>query len=291
VEESRIVVAAQQQSLTQKYKIDAADHQTRVGWVGLSDEDLELIKKAAQFLEPEADAIAREFYDHSFKFPDFVAKVNEAGANRAGLEAAQAGYFRMMLQGRPDMPHMERALAIGENHTRLDVKPRWVIGNYATYAMLVFPRLAEHLEGEELVKTVTAFTKMFSLDGSLLIEAYMGGLMDRMVGVHARMMPAAQGLADGSSQVSMAADEIASAIQQVAQSASEQTKSVGSANESAESVRQALGAVPSRPGRRPRRARRAYRRPTRGAAPRPTRSRRWRASATPSTARRRRSPS
>ena len=55
------------QALTQKYGINATDHRTRLDWVGLSDRDGELIKKAASYLAPEAETIAKEFYDHSYK--------------------------------------------------------------------------------------------------------------------------------------------------------------------------------------------------------------------------------
>jgi methyl-accepting chemotaxis protein len=237
------VVAATHQSLTQKYRIDASDQTTRLSWVGLSDEDFALLRKAGEFLIPEAETIAREFYDHSFKFPAFVAKVSEAGSNRQALEGAQAAYFKEILEGRADSSHMERALFIGENHTKLDVKPRWVIGNYATYAQLVFPRLAQHFEGEELIKVILAFSKMFSLDGSLLIEAYMGGLMDRMVGVYEKLGPSAVQLAEGSEQMSSAASEIAQAIQGVATSASEQTASVNNANVATEGMQSALSSV------------------------------------------------
>ena len=150
-------MVAATQSLTQKYGIDAIDHETRLRWVGLTDDDLQLIKASAEYLQPDAEDIAREFYDHSFKFAEFTAKINEAGSNRQTLEGAQKAYFLEMIEGRVDNAHFERALYIGENHARLDVKPRWNLGNYSTYAQIIFPRLAQHLEGEELVNTILAF--------------------------------------------------------------------------------------------------------------------------------------
>ena len=239
------MVTSTQQSLMAKYDINQADHQVRLDWVGLTDEDFALIRKAGEYLASEAEALAREFYEHSFKFPAFTAKVTEAGSNRQTLEGAQGAYFKDMLAGKADDAHIERALFIGENHTKLDVKPRWVLGNYAMYAQLVFPRLAQHIEGEELVKTIVAFSKMFALDGSLLTEAYMGGLMDRMVGVYERLGPAAVQMAEGSDQMNSAASEIAQAIQGVATGASEQTQSVNGANTASESMQTALRTVSS----------------------------------------------
>ncbi len=102
------------QSLAAKYGIDGADLNTRLSWVQLSDDDLALIRDAAVYLEPEADAISKEFYEHSFKFPAFAAKITESGSNRETLEGAQAGYFRMLLQGKVDQAYMERVLFVGE---------------------------------------------------------------------------------------------------------------------------------------------------------------------------------
>ena len=65
-------------TLSEKYGIDGADLTTRLSWVQLSDDDLALIRDAAVYLEPEADAISKKFYEHSFKFPAFAAKVTGA---------------------------------------------------------------------------------------------------------------------------------------------------------------------------------------------------------------------
>lgn len=84
---------------------------------------------------------------------------------------------------------------------------------------------------------------MFALDGSLLTEAYVGGLMDRMVGVYERRGPSSVQLAASSDQMSSASTEIAQAIQGVASGASEQTASVNTANVASEGMQAALSSV------------------------------------------------
>jgi glyoxylate utilization-related uncharacterized protein len=96
-------------------------------------------------LRPDSKDVVQAFYDHSFKFPQFVAKVEEAGSNRQTLEGAQEQYFLTLLDGRIDSSYFESRLQISDRHAVLDIKPRWNVGNYATYAGLIFPRLAEHL--------------------------------------------------------------------------------------------------------------------------------------------------
>ena len=231
---------AAQQSLTDKYGIDAADEQVRLSWVQVTDEDLERIRAAGEFLRPDSQDIVREFYDHSVKFPQFMAKVEEAGSNRKTLEGVQERYYLTLLDARIDNSYFENRLTIGDRHAILGVKPRWNIGNYATYAGLIFPRVAQHLEGTELADTLAAFMKVFALDISLAIEAYVGGLMDRLVQVSGRLGPSATALSEGSGQVDQAAREIAGAIQQIATGAADQTQTLTTARTEMEQLSEAV---------------------------------------------------
>jgi methyl-accepting chemotaxis protein len=231
------------QSLTSKYGIDPADLATRLEWLQLTADDLTLIRNAGAYLAPQAEAIVSEFYDHSFSFPDFQATVRQAGSARAGLEAAQAGYLRMLLSGRVDDAYMERMLLIGERHAELDVRPRWNVGNYATYTNIIFPRIAAHLDGQELVATLMAFQKIFMLDISTAVEAYVGVALDRFIAIDGELGPATKVLSEGVSQVDSAAKEITEAVQQIATGATEQAHGLIQATESSQSMREMLAEV------------------------------------------------
>ena len=234
---------AAQQSLTEKYGLTASDQQIRLSWVQFTDKDAELIRKAGEFLRPDAHEITVAFYDHSFNFPPVVEKIRSSGSNRATLESAQEGYFLSLLDARIDSSYFEQRLVIGNRHAELDVKPRWNMGNYATYAGLVFPKLADHLSGDELVDTILAFQRLFTLDASLAVESYVGGLMDRLVAVNGRLGPGAMALADGTGQVDTASKEIATAIQQIAQGAADQTETMTAARGEMEKLTEAVQQV------------------------------------------------
>ena len=123
------------------------------------------------------------------------------------------------------------------------MKPRWNLGNYATYSDIIFPLLAEKLSGDELTQTLLSFQKVFTLDGSLAVESYVDGLMDRLVGVNDRLSPVARGLAEGADQVETASKEIADAIAQVARGAGEQTESLLQVNHDLETILQTIVGV------------------------------------------------
>ena len=234
---------AARQSLTEKYGITASDQQVRLSWVQLSDADYERIRAAAEYLRPDAGAIVQEFYDHAFQFPQFAAKVSGSNSSRQALEGVQEQYFLTLLDARVEGSYFEHRLAIGARHAVLDVKPRWNIGNYATYAGLIFPRLAQHLQGEELAATTLAFQRLFMLDLSLAVESYVNGMMDRLVQVNERLGPAAVALANGSGQVDTAAKEISDAIQQIAQGAADQTETMSKARTEMDQLSEAVGQV------------------------------------------------
>ena len=170
--------------------------------------------------------------------------MEEAGSNRQTLEGAQAAYFCSILDARIDEEYFEHRLRIGETHARLDIKPRWNLGNYATYADLIIPRLAEHLKGQTLLNTIRAFLKVFFLDGSLAVEAYItGGVTDRLVQVDNRLGPSATTLTMAADQTDVAAKEIANSIQEIAQGAADQTESMASARGAMEELTSAVGEI------------------------------------------------
>ena len=206
--------------------IDAADINLRLRWAQLTEDDLALVRAAGEYLRPEADAIAARFYDHSFQFPEFVEKVTESKSNRETLEGAQAGYFVTLLDGRIDADYVEHRLRVGVAHARLDIRPRWNVLNYNTYAELVLDLLKDHLKGEPLARTLLAFQKMFTFDVTLAVESYIAyGVMAKLRQTAAELFPAARKLDGAAGEVGIATQEIARAVEQVAIGATNQTQS------------------------------------------------------------------
>lgn len=218
-------------SLSAKLGVTTQDRDLRLAWIQFTDKDRELIKQAAPILRPDAKQIVKELYDHSFQFAEFTKKVGDSDSSRQRLEGAMEAYFLSLLDGRMDADYFENRLKIGNVHAVLDVKPRWNVGNYATYTALIIPRLAKELRGEELTDTIVAFQKAFMLDVSLAVESYVAGLMDRLVNVSERLGPAMELLTSGTDQVDQASKEIAGSIQQIAQGATDQMQQMTGARE------------------------------------------------------------
>lgn len=217
----------QSESLTKRLAVTAADQALRLRWLRFSDRDAALIRAAAPFLEPQADAIVTEFYDHSFSFPEFRAKVAESNSSRERLHNAQKGYFLILLKGKFDEEYFEHRLRIGAVHAILNVEPRWNVGNYSLYTEIIAKALGKKLKGEKLVNTLLAFNKAFLLDATLAVETYISeGVLQKLVDVNQTLAASTVAMDDGANQVDSAAREIANAIQEVARGASEQTASM-----------------------------------------------------------------
>ncbi|WBL36113.1 globin-coupled sensor protein [Tepidiforma flava] len=231
-------------SLAARLDITPADQALRLRWLQFTDRDAALIREAAAFLRPRADDIVRRFYDHSFAFPQFVAKVEEANSTRARLESTQKGYFLKLLEARFDDDYFEHRLKVGATHAVLNVEPRWNVGNYAVYAAILHEELAKKLKGQKLADTFLAFLKAFLLDASLAVETYISeGVLRQLVDACVTVNAASSSVREGTTQVDAAAREIANATQEIARGATEQSAAISELNGTMRSLAASIGEV------------------------------------------------
>ncbi len=217
--------------LTDRLHIDRADQALRLRWIGISDRDADRIRAAAALLRPHAEDIVRRFYDHSAAFPEWQRKVREAASDRSRLERAQLDYLLRLLDARFDEEYFEHRLRVGAAHARLQVEPRWNLGNYGIYGELLFPILARKLKGQDLAETVAAFMKVFVLDASLAVETFISeGVLEKLVDIHETLGQPLQNLGSNIAQVDLATREIASAVSDVARGAATQTSTMSALN-------------------------------------------------------------
>jgi len=226
------------------------DREVRLQWVQLTSEDVERIRSAGEFLRPRAEEIVKQVYDHLYDFKDYTAKVDESGSLRELIESKQLEYFLGILEPEFDEAYFARRHKLGRIYAELDLKPRWNLGEYATYSSVIYPMLAEHLDGQELAATLLAFQKVFTLDGSLAVESYIStGLTDRVVDVANRLRPVTDTLYQSTEQVETASKEIADAISQVARGTTEQTISLTDASRDVETVLTSIATIADAAGR------------------------------------------
>lgn len=142
------------EQLTRLYKISDANLDLRKRFLRFGPEDVRILRKLAGWAERAAGAIAKDFYDRQFAFPetrrffeDFARKRGISVEQlREALERTQAEYFRQIFREAADggeygLRYFERRLAVGMVHSLIDFPLKWYIGSYALYGDL----LRQHL--------------------------------------------------------------------------------------------------------------------------------------------------
>ncbi|MCC7364737.1 MAG: globin-coupled sensor protein [Dehalococcoidia bacterium] len=235
--------------LSERLLVTGPEQQLRLRWMNFSDEDARRIRAAAVYLRPMADDIVRTFYDHTFAFPEMREKVASAGSTRERMEKSQKRYFLEVLEAKFDAAYFESRLRVGARHAVLNIEPRWNVGNYSTYADIVYPVLAKKLKGEELVKTILAFNRAFTLDMTLAVETYISeGMLQNLVDVSELVLGASGHLDTGCGHVSAASGEIARAIGDVAAGATDQTVALTALSSEMAALNDAIELVTARAG-------------------------------------------
>ncbi|MFN8507326.1 MAG: globin-coupled sensor protein [Dehalococcoidia bacterium] len=224
--------------------LDAEDRSLRLRWNRISESDAARIRAAAPHVTPHLDEIVRRFYDHAFAFPAVAAKMAEAGATRTGLEATQKAYLQLLLRADFDAAYFEHRLRVGAVHARINVEPRWNVGNYAVYEELIHEVLARKLKGRDLQAAFLAFAKVFLLDVTLAVETYISeGVLVRLVEANTALVDASTAMRDGGVQVDAAASAMARVIQDLAEGASGQCSAVVSLDTDLRELGRAAGSV------------------------------------------------
>jgi len=103
---------------------------TRLDFLGFTASDAELLKTMKPWADSIMNDFVKEFYDYQFKDPEFSSIIWSNGGTQEGLEAAQAGYARMLFDGYPDMGYVTRRMAIGELHARINCWQPAKVGHF-----------------------------------------------------------------------------------------------------------------------------------------------------------------
>lgn len=220
-------------TFTERLRVDRHDQVLRLKWIGITAEDIALIREIGIRMRPEAERIISDFYEHCARFPEFTQKITAVNSNRSRLTPAWAAYLLDIFNANFDEKYFDHRLQIGATHARLQIEPRWNVAAYGVWAALLFPLLARHLKGEKLARTITALTKVFLLDISLVVESFISeGVLERLVDIHETLGEPLNNLETGVARVDAATREIAGAAAEMARGAAEQTSTM--ANFSAE---------------------------------------------------------
>ncbi|MDW8290689.1 MAG: globin-coupled sensor protein, partial [Armatimonadota bacterium] len=160
----------------------------RKQFVGITEDDVRILKQLQPWAERVADAIAKEFYDFQFAFPPtrafFERYAQKQGIGleqlRQALEKTQAQYFRDIFQeaasgGQFGTSYFEKRLRIGYRHVVIDLPQKWYVGSYALYERLVRKYLQRDFRWKPSfrARAEEAIFKMFNYDMQAVTDSYL----------------------------------------------------------------------------------------------------------------------
>ncbi len=232
-------------TMTEQLGINPSDLDARKAWNVFSGENVEVLEDLRDLATENAEEIARKFYDHSFSFPAFTAKVQEAGSNRQNLEVAQAQYFKDLFSGAYDMTYAERRLAVGSVHHRLGISPRYYIGSYIQFYEHLFPLLVEKYrkKPEQLVAAISAFLKITNFDQQLMLEAYTLGFVNEMTDQVDEVRAQATTMERNTEAILKSMEQVSEAMSQLATGATEQANNSQEAAGNVQQLGEAISTV------------------------------------------------
>ena len=220
--------------LVNKFQFDNQERAQRNSFLRITDADIELLRLSLPTIERNVDSIVDQFYEHILAFGEPQAFFDDERAlHRA--KTAQREYLLDLFRGNFDDAYIERRLQIGVVHERIGLPAKWYIGGNSVFFQLIVALLARkyRFRSNTLSRCILALNKAMTLDQELVMDTYIGTVVDKIKGLSNQVLQAIEVLAPAATQ----AAELAAVAEETARG-SEQV-----AEEGATIVQQALGGM------------------------------------------------
>ncbi len=151
----------------------SSEREQRLKFLGLTARDRELLRALRPLIENHITAIEDAFYDQLLGFPD-TAQLLRDHTTVERLKKLQRNYLLRITEGIFDEAYFADRLRLGQTHERVGLSPRWYLLAYNIYFKLIVPLIRQFhaADAERGYETVVALEKVFMLDASLAMDAY-----------------------------------------------------------------------------------------------------------------------
>ena len=195
----------------------------RLEYLQFTDSDAALLQSMRPWAQEAIPAFATEFYNYQFMNPDFVATIRANNSSQQVLEGAQAGYAMALFNGYPNTGYVNSRVIIGTLHARINIQPQWYIASYQFYFAMLYPRVRSHFQDDPETgeQAVSAINKLLNFDQAIVLDTYVGRLMNQMEELMDRVANTSNNLAEASKQLAATAEEAGTAVQGIATTSQE----------------------------------------------------------------------
>lgn len=162
-------------------KLLKSNQGTQIKFVGLSEEDIQLLAELRPIMERNAPKIVRVFYDKLQEMPNLMGIINKHSTIDK-LAKTLEQYLLDMVTGKIDEQYVIRRKVIGNVHNRIGLFPEWYIGAYTIFQNEMLDVLTKELNTwEEVMKYYLPFQRLCSFDMQIGIETYIESYTSSMM--------------------------------------------------------------------------------------------------------------
>lgn len=148
----------------------AHSYKKLVDYIGITNEDLALLKSNKAAFEQIVKVLVDELYDNMIKQPELL-EIIQAHSTLDRLKETQVWYYMSMTAGVIDQEYIHKRLYIGKVHSRIGLTTNWYLGTYLKYLDLSTKHLKQ-AQPHNWHEIVYSLSKMFNLDSQIVLEAY-----------------------------------------------------------------------------------------------------------------------
>jgi signal transduction histidine kinase len=162
-----------EQDLMKELGIDMEEIRSRMSFIGLSREEIQLLSGMEAFALGHADRIVAAFYQHLLSFKETRSLLKDQPTVDRLLKSQKA-YLLEIFSGNFDKAYFERRLQTGAVHHRIGLEPKWYISTYSFYENIISQLISAAYQDEpdKGMRRDLAVRKIFRIDMVLALEFY-----------------------------------------------------------------------------------------------------------------------
>jgi PAS domain S-box-containing protein len=150
-----------------------SEREQRLRFIGVTERDEQLLRALRPLFEQHVSTVVDAFYDHLLSFPE-TAQLLRDRPTVDRLKGLQRAYLIRITGGDYDDQYFQERLRIGQAHERVGLSPCWYLLAYSRCFKLITPLIRGHYatDAQRADESILALEKVFMLDASLAIDAY-----------------------------------------------------------------------------------------------------------------------
>lgn len=145
----------------------------RLFLLNISQEVLNDVKEARDYIEPEIDKIVDYFYENILKY-DHLRQLIDKYSTIERLKSTMRKYLQQFLHGKVDNDYLQSRVKIGEIHSKINLSANYFIIGHHLMLQYMTTILIEKLykKPKKMIKLINAIQKLAAFDQQLIVDKY-----------------------------------------------------------------------------------------------------------------------